>query len=69
MTAEAPLFKFETLVRFEVEGQERDEPVAISEATHAFEFRLPARPAQVVFDPGDVILKTIKIVILRRGAQ
>ncbi|HVX94520.1 MAG TPA: M1 family aminopeptidase [Polyangia bacterium] len=61
VTAEAPLFKFETLVRFEVEGQERDEPVAISEATHAFEFRLPARPAQVVFDPGDVILKTIKM--------
>ena len=31
------------------------------EATHGFEFRLPARPTQVIFDPGDVLLKSIKI--------
>ncbi len=61
VTAEAPLFKFDTRVRFEIEGQERDEAVSVSEATHAFEFRLPARPTQVVFDPGDVILKTAKM--------
>jgi aminopeptidase N len=61
VSAEAPLFKFDTLVRFELEGKERDEPVSVSEATHAFEFRLPVRPTQVVFDPGDVILKTAKM--------
>jgi aminopeptidase N len=61
VTADAPLFKFDTVVRFEVDGQERDEAVSVGEATHAFEFKLPARPAQVVFDPGDVILKTVKM--------
>jgi aminopeptidase N len=61
VTVEAPLFKFETLVRFEVDGHERDERVAVSEATHAFEFKLPARPTQVIFDPGDVILKVAKM--------
>ncbi|HEY2730829.1 MAG TPA: M1 family metallopeptidase [Polyangia bacterium] len=61
VSAEAPLFKFDTVVRFELDGHERDEPVAVAEATHAFEFKLPARPAQVVFDPGDVILKSTKM--------
>ena len=61
VSAEAPLFKFDTRVRFELEGRERDELVAISEATHAFEFKLAARPTQVIFDPGDVILKTAKM--------
>jgi aminopeptidase N len=61
VTPEAPLFKFDTCVRFELEGQERDEPVAVIEATHTFEFKLPSRPTQVVFDPGDVILKTAKM--------
>jgi len=61
ITAEAPVFKFDTLVRFEIDGQERDERLAVSEATHAFELKLPSRPTQVVLDPGDVILKTIKM--------
>jgi aminopeptidase N len=61
VTPEAPLFKFDTHVRFEVEGREVDEPVSITEATHTFELKLAARPTQVVFDPGDVILKTVKM--------
>jgi aminopeptidase N len=61
VSAEAPPFKFSAVVRFEVEGQERDETVTVSEATHSFELRLPARPTQVIFDPGDVILKSIKM--------
>ncbi|HXI58757.1 MAG TPA: M1 family aminopeptidase [Polyangia bacterium] len=61
ITPEAPAFHFKTLLRLEVDGQERDEPVVISEAVHAFEFKLPSRPTQVIFDPGDVILKTIKL--------
>jgi aminopeptidase N len=58
---EAPPFKFSTVVRFEVEGREQDERVTVNETTHNFEFRLAARPTQVVFDPGDVVLKTIKL--------
>jgi aminopeptidase N len=61
VSAEAPLFKFDTVVRFELEGHERDEPLTINDSTHAFEFKLPARPTQVVFDPGDVILKSAKM--------
>ena len=34
---------------------------ACPRATHAFEFRLPARPTQVIFDPGDVVLKSIRL--------
>jgi aminopeptidase N len=61
VSAETPLFRFNTRVRFEVDGAERDEPVAVTEATHAFELRLPARPTQVIFDPGDVVLKSVKM--------
>ena len=48
-------------VRFEIDGRARDERVAVREATHNFEFPLPARPTQVIFDPGDVLLKSIKL--------
>jgi aminopeptidase N len=61
VSAESPLFKFDTVVRFEIEGRERDEPLSINEATHAFELKLPIRPTQVIFDPGDIILKTAKM--------
>jgi aminopeptidase N len=60
ITAEAPLFKFTTRVRFELDGQERDETLSVTEATHAFEVKLPSKPTQVVLDPGDVVLKTLK---------
>src|SRR6185312_16355228 len=42
-------------------GHTRDERVAVREAIHSFELALPARPTQVIFDPGDVLLKTIKL--------
>jgi aminopeptidase N len=58
---DAPLFRFSTQIRFEVDGKERDEPIAVTSATHAFEFHLPSRPTQVIFDPGDVVLKSLKI--------
>ena len=49
-------------VRFEVDGREqRRARDRRREATHAFEFRLPARPTQVIFDPGDVVLKSIRL--------
>ncbi|HEY6476717.1 MAG TPA: M1 family aminopeptidase [Polyangia bacterium] len=61
VTSETPLFEFGALVRFEIDGHPRDERVAVREATHSFEFLLPARPTQVIFDPGDVLLKSIKL--------
>jgi aminopeptidase N len=61
ITPEAPPFKFSAPVRFEIDGHEHEERLTISEATHAFEVRLPARPTQVIFDPGDVVLKSIRL--------
>jgi aminopeptidase N len=55
------LYAFAATVRFEVDGAERDEVVAVRDKSHAFEFRLPKKPTMVVFDPGDVILKGIKM--------
>lgn len=46
-------------VRFEVDGQEQDETVEVREKSHTFEFRLRKKPTQVVFDPGDVVLKRL----------
>jgi aminopeptidase N len=53
-------YHFHAQVRFEVEGQIRDHEIRVRERSHGFEFRLPARPTQVVFDPGDVLLKSIQ---------
>jgi aminopeptidase N len=61
ISEEAPLFRFTSKIRFEIDGQERDEQVVVSEASHAFEFQLPSSPTQVVFDPGDVVLKSIQM--------
>ncbi|HEY4186352.1 MAG TPA: M1 family aminopeptidase [Polyangia bacterium] len=58
---ELPPFQFDAGVQFEVEGKVEDRTVAVREASHVFTFRLPSRPQQVVFDPGDVILKTVKM--------
>ncbi len=55
------LYAFSARVRFEVDGRERDQTVAVSERSHTFEFALPGKPTQVIFDPGDVLLKTAKI--------
>ncbi len=60
ISPEAPLFTFSTRLRFEVDGAERDVPIAVTERSHAFEIRLPTKPTQVIFDPGDVLLKAIK---------
>jgi len=53
--------RFTTRVRLEVDGKQRDETVTMDQRTHAFEFRLETRPTQVVFDPGDVVCKSIKL--------
>jgi aminopeptidase N len=53
--------RFATRVRFEVDGKEREESVDVDQRSHAFEFPLGSRPSQVIFDPGDVVLKSIKL--------
>jgi aminopeptidase N len=53
--------RFTTRVLFEVEGVQREETVDVDQRSHAFEFHLAARPTQVIFDPGDVVLKSIKL--------
>ncbi len=54
-------YAFTTTVRFEVDGRERDETIVVRDKVHAFEFQLPKKPTQVVFDPGDVLLKSLKL--------
>jgi aminopeptidase N len=61
VTPDAPPFELSVTVRFEIDGRTRDERVAVREASHNFEFSLPSRPTQVIFDPGDVLLKTIRL--------
>ncbi|HXT96768.1 MAG TPA: M1 family aminopeptidase [Polyangia bacterium] len=61
VTPEAPPFEFSATVRFEIDGRTHDERVAVREAAHSFELALPGRPTQAIFDPGDVLLKTIKL--------
>ena len=61
ITDDAPAFDLTFAVRFEVAGQMRDESFRSSTASQVFEVRLAARPTQVVFDPGDVVLKTVKM--------
>ncbi len=53
--------RFTTRVLFEVEGVQSEQGIDVSQRSHAFEFPLAARPSQVIFDPGDVVLKSIKL--------
>jgi aminopeptidase N len=59
--SEERTYRFTTKVRFEVDGKEIDETITVKQRTHAFEFRLADRPKQVVLDPGDVVLKSVKM--------
>jgi aminopeptidase N len=54
------VYDLRTSVRLDVAGQERDEPIHLQQRSHTFEFRLAEAPDQVIFDPGDVLLKTVK---------
>jgi aminopeptidase N len=54
------VYDLQTAVRLDVAGQERDEPIHIQQRSHTFEFKLAQGPDQVIFDPGDVLLKTVK---------
>lgn len=54
------VYELRSCVRFEVDGQELDEPIHIRLRSHTFEWKLAKAPTQVVFDPGDVLLKTVQ---------
>jgi aminopeptidase N len=56
------IFQFDLRIEFELpdDGGFREDKFAVRERSHTFEIALPGRPRQVVFDPGDVILKTLK---------
>jgi aminopeptidase N len=54
------VYRLRTTLRLEVAGREVDEPISIFERTHSFEIKAEQAPTQVVFDPGDVLLKTVK---------
>ncbi len=53
-------YDLRTLVRLEIAGQERDEAIHLHERSHTFELKLDHAPDQIVFDPGDILLKTVK---------
>jgi aminopeptidase N len=54
------VYDLQTAVRLDVAGQEHDEPIHLQQRSHTFEFKLAEAPDQVIFDPGDVLLKTVK---------
>ncbi len=57
----AKIYPVPLRLRFEVAGRLRDERVKLSERSHAFEFRFDKPPTQVIVDPGNVLLKTMKL--------
>jgi aminopeptidase N len=54
------VYDLRTMLRLEVAGREVDEPIHITQKSHTFEVKVVQAPTQVIFDPGDVLLKTVK---------
>ena len=54
------VYELRTNLRVEVGGREIDETIHITETSHTFEIKAEQAPTQVIFDPGDILLKTIK---------
>jgi aminopeptidase N len=59
VAGDTPLFHFPLTVRYVVDNEKRDIKLAISEEKETFLIPLPNKPAQVIVDPGNHILKTI----------
>jgi aminopeptidase N len=55
------VYSFDVKVVFEIDGAFSEQTLMVRERSQTFELPLKGRPDQVVFDPGDVILKTIKL--------
>ncbi|MCX5745432.1 MAG: M1 family metallopeptidase [Proteobacteria bacterium] len=56
-----PLFRLPTTLRFQVQGSDVDVPVEIVDRKHVFHTRLDGAPTQLIFDPGRVLLATVKV--------
>jgi aminopeptidase N len=59
--ATTPVFRIPTRVRFRVGGSDRDVAIDITDARHVFQIKLDAEPSQAIFDPGRVVLATLKL--------
>jgi aminopeptidase N len=54
------VYELATGLRVRVADRDRDVPLRISERSHTFDLPLEEAPSQIIFDPGDVLLKTVK---------
>ena len=59
------VFGFDVKLALEVEGSVLVQTLEVRERVHSFEIPLAVRPTQVIFDPGDVVLKTLKLTKAR----
>jgi aminopeptidase N len=58
--ARTPLFRIPTTMRFRIGERDVDVPLEVVEPRHVFHLRLEAEPVQAIFDPGAVVLASVK---------
>jgi aminopeptidase N len=56
-----PLFRISTLMRYRIDGVDRDVPIELTDAKHSFYIPLPSEPSHAIFDPGRVVLASVKV--------
>jgi aminopeptidase N len=56
-----PLFRLPTRVRFRIAGEDHDVPLEVTEAKHVFHLKLAGEPSQAIFDPGRIVLASLKV--------
>jgi aminopeptidase N len=56
-----PLFRIPTRVRFRVGERDHDTAIDVVDARHVFHIKLDGEPTQAIFDPGRVVLATLKV--------
>ena len=59
--ARTPLFRIPTLLRFRVGDHDHDVAVEVVDPKHVFHIRLDGEPSQAIFDPGRVVLCSLKV--------
>ncbi len=59
--SEDRVYSFEAKIAFEIGGTFTEQTLTVRDKSHSFELPLKARPDQVIFDPGDVVLKILKL--------
>ncbi|HEX4419802.1 MAG TPA: M1 family aminopeptidase [Kofleriaceae bacterium] len=60
--ARTPLFRIPTRVRFRVGDADHDVALDIVDSKQVFHVRLDGEPRQAIFDPGRVVLSSVKVV-------